>query len=199
MKSLVALLAVSMMFLSFGAHAIGPTIYFCKDITADQFRKAARMAFEEKKYRIESESADSVIGSSGGKKAELVMRDSRIIAVLWVVGYGGEQQRHLTDLKYEMLWALAGERRSGEVTINWCNDLTTDWFHRVAVGALHRRHYRIEQVAPNGVIGRIKDLKVDITMEKPGRIVIKWVPGYAYHKDNYLNNLFEDITWTLAL
>lgn len=199
MKLTVALLAIFLVFLSFRAHAIYPTIHYCKNITTDQFREAARMAFEEKKYRIESESANSVIGGSGSRKAEYVMRDSRIIAVRWVLGSGGEQQRYLTELKYEMLWALAGERRPGAVTINWCGDLTTDWFHRIAVGALHRRNYRIEADTPNGVIGRIKDLKVDITMEKPGRIVIKWVPGYAYHKDNYLNNLFEDITWTLSL
>jgi hypothetical protein len=199
MKLIIALLVASAMFLSFRAHATGPTIHYCKDLTADQFHKAARMALNERRYKIESESANSVIGRSGGKKAEFEMRGARIIVVGWVAGFGGEDQRHLTALKNEMLWALAGERRPGEVTINWCDDLTTDWFHRVAVGVLHRRHYKIEVDSPNGVIARIKELKVDITIEKTGRIVIKWVPGYAYHKDNYLNNLFEDITWTLAL
>jgi hypothetical protein len=97
-----------------------------------------------------------------------------------------------------MLWGLAGEAKTGEWTINWCKDLAVDDFHKAAKWAFHKRRYTIEKDTPSSLIGAQKDKKVEITMTASGRIVIRWVPGFGYTKDNWLKNLWRDVAVALA-
>lgn len=199
MKPIIALLAASLLFISLGAQAVDLTLRYCKDLTADQFRRAATTAFNQRNYKIEQESANSVIGSEGQRKVEIALTEPGAFVVRWVPGFEDKNEKDVNKLRYEMLWALATASKPGEVTINWCKDLTTERFHRAALEALHKRHYAIEKDTPNSLIGAQKKYKVEITMDTPGRIAIRWVPGFSYEKNNWLDNLTRDITWSLAL
>lgn len=199
MKSTFTCLAVSLLFISLGAQAADLTIHYCKDLAADRFRNSAKTAFGERKYNIEQESPSSVIGSEGQKKAEILMMTPGNVVIRWVPGSEDKKEKDLYKLTYAMLWALATTSRPGEVTINWCKDLTTEKFHRAALGALHKRHYAIEKDTPTSLIGAQKKYKVEITMQTPGQIVTRWVPGFGHRKNNWLDNLTRDITWNLAL
>jgi len=46
--------------------------------------------------------------------------------------------------------------------------------------------------------GAQKGKKVEIAMTAPGHIVIRWVPGFGYEKDNWLKNLWWDVSVALA-
>lgn len=199
MKKLTTFLTASLLFISVGAQAANLTLHYCKDLTADQFRKAAKTAFGEKKYTIGEESSNSVTGSDGPRKVEITMTAPGDIAVRWAPASENKDEKQLEKLAYQVLWALATMSKPGEVTISWCKDLTTDRFHNVALRALQNRKYDIEKDTPSSLIGAQKKYKVEIIMETRGRIVIRWVPGYGYKKNNWLDNLTRDITWMLSL
>lgn len=198
MKAITVCLATFLLFVSFAAQAVDLTLHYCKDLTADQFSRAAAAAFRERQYEVEQEAANNVIGARGDRKVEIVMTDPRSFVVRWAPGSKGNNERDIPNIQYAMLWALTTDSRPGQVTLNWCNDLTTERFHSIALGALHMRHYALEKDTPSSLIGAQKKYKVEITMEAPGRIVIRWVPGYGYKKNNWLDNLTRDMTWTLA-
>jgi len=201
MKAITFCLTTSLLLLvSFGARAVDLTLHYCKDLTADQFRSAAAAAFRERNFEIEQESSTNVTGTKDNdtKKVEIVMTDPRALVVRWAPGSKGNNERDITNIQYAMLWALTTDSRPGQVTLNWCNDLTTERFHSIALGALHMRHYALEKDTPSSLIGAQKKYKVEITMEAPGRVVTRWVPGYGYKKNNWLDNLTRDMTWTLA-
>jgi hypothetical protein len=199
MKATTACLTASLLFVSLAARAADLTFHYCKDLTADQFRRAATTALTQRRYKIDQQGSSSVTGSDGQKKIEIAMTDPRALVVRWMSGSENKNERDITNIQYAMLWALTTESKLGEVAISWCTDLTTEKFHRIALAALHGRHYAIEQDTPSSLIGAQKKYKVEITMPTPGRIVTRWVPGYGYNKNNWLDNLTRDMTWSLAL
>ncbi len=198
MKPTIALLGASLLFISLRAQAVDLTLHYCKDLTADQFRRAATTAFNQINYKIEQESANSVIGSEGPRKVEIALTEPGAFVVRWVPGFEDKNEKHVNRLRYEVLWTLATASKPGEVTINWCKDLTTERFHKAALGALHSRHYAIEKDTPSSLIGAQKKYKVEIAMGAPGHITVRWVSGYGHDKNNWLDNLSRDITWSLA-
>lgn len=198
MKLTTACLTASLLLISLGAQA-DVTLHYCKDLTAEKFRKAAKTAFGEKNFKIEQEGSNSVTGKDGPRQVEIAMTDPGTVVLRWVPGSEDKKEKHINKLGYEMLWALATESKPGEVTTNWCKDLTTEKFHKAALAALLKRHYSVEKDTPTSLVGAQKKYKVEITMDTPGRIVIRWVPGFGYKKNNWLDNLTRDITWSLAL
>jgi hypothetical protein len=199
MKVTTACLTAFLSFTPLGAYAADMILHYCKDLTADQFRRAAKTAFGEKYYTIEQESSGSVVGTDGLRKVEIAMTAPGDITLRWAPGSEDKNEKHITKLGEQVLWALATSSKPGEVTINWCKDLTADRFHEVALAALDKRKYTIEKDTPSSIIGGQKKYKVEITMDAPGRITIRWVPGYGYKKNNWLDNLSRDVMSILAL
>ena len=97
-----------------------------------------------------------------------------------------------------MLWSLAGATQRGEWTINWCKDLTVDAFHKAAKWALRKKKYTVEEDTPSSLTGAQKGRKVEVSMTTPGQIVIRWVPGFGYEKDDWLKYLWRDVSVRLA-
>lgn len=52
MKSTFASIAASLLFISLGAQAVDLTLHYCKEPTGDQFSKAAKASFGERKYKV---------------------------------------------------------------------------------------------------------------------------------------------------
>ncbi len=88
--------------------------------------------------------------------------------------------------------------QAGDWTINWCQDLTVDQFHKAAIWAFQKRKYAIEEDTPSSLTGAQKGKKVEIAMTAPRHIVIRWVPGFGYKKDNWLKSLWRDVSVRLA-
>lgn len=82
--------------------------------------------------------------------------------------------------------------------INYCKDLTVDDFHAAAKWSFQKRKYQIEEDTPSSLTGGQRGKKVEIAMTVPGRIVVRWVPGFGYTNDTWLKNLYWDVTWRLA-
>jgi hypothetical protein len=199
MKATTAYLTGAFLLLiSLGAQA-DVTLHYCKDLTADQFRSAAKAGFIADKWTVEQERSSSVIGKDGSRKAEVAMTDPGTVVLRWAPGSEDNKEKHLVDLGEQVLWALATVSRPGEVTTHWCKDLTTEKFHKAALAALLKRHYSVEKDTPTSLVGAQKKYKVEITMDQPGRINVRWVPGFGYKKNNWLDNLTRDISWSLAL
>ena len=89
--------------------------------------------------------------------------------------------------------------QAGDWTINYCKDLTVAEFHKAARWAFNNRKFVIEKVTPSSLTGARKGKKVEVAMTAPGQIVIRWVPGFGYEKDNWLKNLRWDVSVALAL
>jgi hypothetical protein len=75
MKPTFASLAVCLLFISLGAQAAALTLHYCKELTADQFQKAATKAFHESGYNIWEADSRSIIGSGGTRKVQIVAVD----------------------------------------------------------------------------------------------------------------------------
>lgn len=199
MKTTIACLTgISLLLISLGTRA-DVTLHYCKDLTAEQFGRAAHAAFTEEKWKVEQKGSSSVIGKDGSKRVEIAMTDPGTIVLRWMPGSENENQKHLVHLGEQALWALATVSKPGEVTTNWCKDLTTEKFHKAALAALLKRRYAIEKDTPTSLVGAQKKYKVEIAMDSPGRIAIRWVPGFGYTRNNWLDNLTRDISWSLAL
>ena len=84
---------------------------------------------------------------------------------------------------------------NAEVAINLskCSNLNTDTFKSAAKAAMSRRHWQVEEESSNSVTGAYKRYKAEITMESPTKIVIRFLPGFAHKKENWLKNLKKDI------
>jgi hypothetical protein len=88
MKTLGTILLGSLVFISVGAQAADWTIDYCKDLTADQFGKAARWAFHNRKFQIEEDTPSSLIGALKDKKVEITMTTPGRAVIRWVPGFG---------------------------------------------------------------------------------------------------------------
>ncbi len=181
-----------------GAQAGDWTINYCKDLTVDQFNKAARWAFNNRGFVIEEDTPSSLTGAQKGKKVEVSMTTPGVIVIRWVPGFGYEKDNWLKSVKYDVLWGLAGAAQTGEWTINWCKDLTVDEFHKAAKWAFQKRRYIVDDDTPSSLTGALKGRRVEVSMTAPGQIVIRWVPGFGYEKDNWLKNLWRDVSVALA-
>ncbi len=198
MKTVVGGLLAVLLSVSVGAQADGIDINYCKDLTVDDFYAAAKWSFHIRKYQIEEDTPSSLTGGQKGKKVEIAMTDPRHVVIRWVPGFANQGNDWLKNLKQDMLWKLAGEKEKGKWSINWCKDLTVEDFHAVATWSFHKRKYQIEEDSPSSLIGAQKGKKVEIAMTDPGQIVIRWVPGFAYSRDGWLDNLYRDVTWRLT-
>ena len=198
MKTVVGGLLAVLLSISVGAQEDGVDINYCKDLTVDDFYAAAKRSFHRRKYQIEEDTPSSLTGGQKGKKVEIAMTDARHVVIRWVPGFANQRNDWLQNLKQDMLWKLAGEKEKGMWSINWCKDLTVEDFHAVATWSFHKRKYQIEEDSPSSLIGAQKGKKVEIAMTDPGQIVIRWVPGFAYSRDGWLDNLYRDVTWRLT-
>ncbi len=199
MKATTACLTgVSLLLISLGVRA-DVTLHYCKDLTADQFGRAAHTAFTAEKWQVEQEGPSSVVGKDGSKKVEIAMTEPGTVVLRWLPGSEDKKEKRLVDLGEQVLWALATVSKPGEVTTNWCKDLTTEKFHKAALAALLKRQFSIEKDTPSSLVGAQKKYKVEVVMDAPGRIAVRWVPGYGYTRNNWLDNLTRDISWSLAL
>ena len=198
MKTVVGGLLAVLLSVSVGAQADGIDINYCKDLTVDDFYAAAKWSFHRRKYQIEEDTPSSLTGGQKGKKVEIAMTDPRHVVIRWVPGFANQGNDWLKNLKQDMLWKLAGEKEKGKWSINWCKDLTVEDFHAVATWSFHKRKYQIEEDSPSSLIGAQRGKKVEIAMTDPGQIVIRWVPGFAYSSDGWLDNLYRDVTWRLT-
>jgi len=198
MKTLAGSLLAVLLSISVGAQAGSSFINYCKDLTADEFHAAAKWSFQRRKYQIEKDTPSSLIGGQRGKKVEIAMTDPGQIVIQWVTGFGHTKDDWLVNLREDMLQKLAGEAEQGKLTINWCKDLTVDEFHAAAEWAFQRRKYQIEEDTPSSLTGGQRGKKVEIAMTDPGRIVIRWVPGFGHGSDKWLNRLYRDLTGQLA-
>ena len=79
-----------------------------------------------------------------------------------------------------------------------CQNLTIEDLHRVAVAALRDRAYNIEEDTGEMLVGEQDDLKVEILISAPQRIVIRWKEGFGHSRDQWLRNLKTSILWELA-
>ncbi len=90
----------------------------------------------------------------------------------------------LTGFLVGALFFVSIGAQAGEWTINYCKDLTVDEFHEAAKWAFQKRRYIVEDDTPSSLTGALKGKKVEVSMTAPGQIVIRWVPGFGYEKDN---------------
>lgn len=183
---------------SVGAQSGSLEFNYCEDLMADDFRAAAKWSFIKRNYQIEEDTPSSLIGGQRGRKVEITMMDPGRIVIRWVPGFSYTKDDWLVNLKQDMLHKLAGEAEQGKLSINWCKDLTVDEFYAAAKWSLQKRKYQIEEDTPSSLTGGQRGKKVEITMTDPGRIVIRWVPGFGYGNDQWLNRLYRDVTWRLA-
>jgi hypothetical protein len=198
MKSLAGIVLSVLFTFSVAAQAESLDINFCKDLTEEDFNSAARTSFFKRKYQIEINTPTSLTGAQRGKKVEIAMTVPGQITVRWVPGFGYTKDDWLVNLKHDMLWELAGNAEQGKLSINWCKNLTVDDFHAVAVWALEKRKFQIEEDTPSNLTGAQRGKKVEISMADPEHIVIRWVPGFGHGNDKWLNHLYQDVTWRLA-
>ena len=57
------------------------------------------------------------------------MTEPGTVVLRWLPGSEDKKEKRLVDLGEQVLWALATVSKPGEVTTNWCKDLTTEKFH----------------------------------------------------------------------
>ena len=198
MKTLAGVFLALLFSISIGAHADNWDINYCKDLTASDFSAAAKSSFARRRYEIESDTPDSLIGSQRGAKVEIAMTGPGQIVIQWVTGFAHTTDSWLTNLKEDMLWNLAGKEEPGELSINWCKDLTEEDFHAVAIWSLEKRNYQIEEDTPSSLTGSQRGLKVQVAMATPGQIVIRWVPEFGHSSNKWLHRVYRDMTSRLA-
>ena len=83
------------------------SINWCKDLTADDFRAAAKWSFQKRKYEIEEDTPSSLTGGQRGKKVEIAMTDPGHIVIRWLPGFGSNSDKWLRSLYQEVTWRLA--------------------------------------------------------------------------------------------
>ena len=198
MKALASILLAVLFSISAAAQADNMDIKYCKDLTAEDFYATAKWSFAKRRYQIEEDTPSSVIGAQKGKKVQIAMTAPGQIAIRWVPGFGHTSDGWLKNLKHDMLWKLAGKAEQGEVSINWCKDLSEDDFNSTAKLSLERGRYQIEEDTSSRLIGSQQGKKVEIAMTEPGQIAIRWVPDYGHSSDKWLRNIFVNLTWQLA-
>lgn len=98
-----------------------------------------------------------------------------------------------------LLFVATGAYAVQEVSVKGCKEWNVDKFNRVARAAFAKREFNIEKDEGHSIIGERKKLKVEIVLTKPDLIEIRWVPGFGYHKENWLIALKKDVTATLVL
>ena len=198
MKTLAGSLLAVLFSISVGAQADSWGINYCKDLTAEEFQAAAKWSFAKRRYQIEEDSPNSLIGGQKGKKVEIAMTAPEHIAIRWVPGFGHTSDGWLKNLKVDMLWKWAGTEEPGKVSITWCKNLTADDFHGAAKSSLEKGRYQIEEDTPSSLIGSQQGKKVQVAMTAPGHIEISWVPGLGHSSNRWLKRLYVDVTWQLA-
>ena len=93
-----------------------------------------------------------------------------------------------------LLFVATGAYAVQDVSVSGCKDWNVDKFNRVALAAFAKREFFIEKNDGQSVIGSRKKYKVEIVLAKPDLIEIRWVPGFGYHKENWLIALKKDVT-----
>lgn len=78
-----------------------------------------------------------------------------------------------------------------------CEALSTEYLHELAMYALERRRYNVEENTPTMLVGEQDGLKVEILIE-PTHMTIRWKEGFGHSKDQWLRNLKTDVLWRLA-
>ena len=104
----------------------------------------------------------------------------------------------LTSCLMGSLLFLANQVSTADETINLagCRGLTVEAFNKVAKYSLNRRKYEIQEDTGDRVTGKLKKSTVEVVMEGPEQIVIRWkgTPG----KPRWLRNIKTDILWKLV-
>ena len=199
MKAMQIILLGSLFF-PFGANAADWIFNYCENLTSDRFLKAAKSALTERRYKIEKETPNSIIGAQRGKKVEVTMTSPRRIVVRWVPGFGYRKDNWLKTVRNDVRNKVVGAIIPGvEWSINWCASLTVEEFHKAARATFLGRGFQIKVDDGNYVIGARKGKRILITMTRPGYIKVMWVPGFGYEKDNWLNALYDDMIWALEV
>ncbi len=75
--------------------------------------------------------------------------------------------------------------------------LTAEALHELAVYALERRRYNIEENTPTLIVAEQDNLRVEVLIEPP-RMTIRWKEGFGHDRDVWLRNLKTDVLWRLA-
>jgi hypothetical protein len=70
--------------------------------------------------------------------------------------------------------------------------------HTLALLALQKRRYNVEEDTPTMLVGEQDDLKVEIIFADTTDIVIRWTEGFGNKNDQWLRNLKTDILWEMA-
>jgi len=83
------------------------TINWCKDLTVDEFHKAAKWAFNKRVFVIEEDTPSSLTGVRKGKKVEIAMTTPGHIVIRWVPGFGHKKDNWLKSLWRDVSVALA--------------------------------------------------------------------------------------------
>ncbi|WP_428096517.1 hypothetical protein [Candidatus Rariloculus sp.] len=84
------------------------------------------------------------------------------------------------------------------IRLTECQALTQDDLHVLALGALSKRRYTIEEDTSTMIVGEQDDLKVEILIEADSEIVKRWKEGFGHRRDVWLRNRQTDILWALA-
>ena len=105
-KSAGSLFAI-LLSISVGAQADSWSINYCKDLTADDFYRAAKWSFQKRKYQIETDTPSSLTGAQKGKKVEIAMTAPGQIVIRWVPGFGNTSDTWLKNLHQDVTWRLA--------------------------------------------------------------------------------------------
>ncbi len=78
----------------------------CKGLTADVFKAMAKKALAKRKYQIEEETGNSVIGALKAYKVEIIMVSPERIVVRFKPGYSASKDQWLRNLKTDLLWEI---------------------------------------------------------------------------------------------
>ena len=98
-----------------------------------------------------------------------------------------------------LLLVATGAYAVQQVSVKGCKEFDVDKFNRIAHAAFTKRKFFIEKDDGDSVIGARKKYKVEIVLTSPETIEIRWVPGFGYRKDHWLDRLSRDITTFLVL
>lgn len=83
------------------------------------------------------------------------------------------------------------------VRLSECEALSIDRLHELAMYALEKRGYNLEENTPTMLVAEQDDLKVEIIIEAT-QMTIRWKEGFGHSKDQWLRNLKTDVLWRLA-
>jgi hypothetical protein len=106
-----------------------------------------------------------------------------VVQLLAIVGFG--------------VLATGAQAADQVIKLNECEALTSEELHELAIYALTKRRYNIEDDSPTLLVGEQEGRKVEIVIE-PTTMVVRWKEGFGHTKDQWLRNLKTDILWRLA-